>query len=90
MPWINDLFGKLQGVTIFSKIYIRSRYHKSKIRPEDITKMTFKTRYEHYEFLVMLFGFTNAPATFISLMNGLFKPFLDSFVIVFIDDIWCI
>ena len=87
MPQIDDLFDQLQGASVFTKIDLRSGYHQLKIRREDVPRTTFRTRYGHYEFLVISFGLTNVPATFVSLMNGVFKPFLDSFVIIFIDDI---
>ncbi|WMV32258.1 hypothetical protein MTR67_025643 [Solanum verrucosum] len=74
------------GASIFSKIGLRSRYHQLKIRPEDIPMTTFMNRYVHYKFLVVSFGLTIAPVAFMSLMNRVFKPYLDSFVIVFIDD----
>ncbi|XP_070032515.1 uncharacterized protein [Nicotiana tomentosiformis] len=84
---IDDLFNQLQGARVFLKIDLRSGYHQLKIKASDIPKMTFKTRYGHYEFLVIFFLRTNAPATFMHSMNNVFQPYLDSFIIVFIDDI---
>jgi hypothetical protein len=87
LPRIEDLFDQLRGASVFSKIDLRSGYHQLKIRPSDILKTTFITKYGFYEFMVMSFGLTNVPAYFMYLMNSVFMDYLDKFVVVFIDDI---
>ena len=87
LPIIEDLFDKLKGVGVFSKIDLQSGYYQLRVKDVDVPKTTFRTRYGHYEFLVMPFGFTNAPIAFMDLMNRVFRPYVDQFVMVFIDDI---
>jgi len=84
---IDDLLDQLHGVVIFLKTNLRSRYHQILVKAEDVQKKTFKSRYGHYEFLVMSFGVTNASVVFMDYMNQIFRHFLDKFMVVFIDDI---
>ncbi|GJS54300.1 reverse transcriptase domain-containing protein [Tanacetum coccineum] len=87
LPRIDDLFDQLQGSQFFSKIDLRSGYHQLRVHKDDIPKTAFRTRYGHFEFTVMPFGLTNAPAIFMDFMNRVCRPYLDKFVIVFIDNI---
>ncbi|GJU86768.1 putative reverse transcriptase domain-containing protein [Tanacetum coccineum] len=87
LPRIDDLFDHLQGSQFFSKIDLRSGYHQLRVHKDDIPKTAFRTRYGHFEFTVMPFGLTNAPAIFMDFMNRVCRPYLDKFVIVFIDNI---
>jgi hypothetical protein len=87
LPRIEDLFDQLQGACVFSKINLRSGYHQLKIHPEDIPKTAFTCKYGLYEYTVMSFGLTNALAFFMHLMNKVFMDYLDTFVVLFIDDI---
>jgi hypothetical protein len=87
LPRIEDLFDQLRGARVFSKIDLRSGYHQLRIRPSDIPKMTFITKYGLHEYTIISFGLTNAPSFFMNLMNSVFMDYLDKFVVVFIDDI---
>jgi hypothetical protein len=87
LPRIENLFDQMKGASVFSKTDLRSGYHQLKIRESDIPKTTFHTRYGLYEYIVMSFGLTNAPAYFMYLMNKVFMEYLDKFVVVFIDEI---
>ena len=87
LPRIDDLFDQLRGVQIYSKIDLHTDYHQLRVREADIPKIGFKTRYGHFEFIVMPFRLTNAPVAFMDLMHRVFYPYLDQFVVVFVDDI---
>ena len=87
LPGIDDLFDQLKGASVFSKIDLQSGYHQLRIKDTDVHKMVFRTQYGHYEFFVMSFGLTNAPAAFMDLMNHVFLSYVDQFVMVFIDNI---
>ncbi|KAA3477155.1 Retrotransposon protein [Gossypium australe] len=87
LPRINDLFDQLKGATIFLKIDLRSNYYQLRVKDSDVPKTTFRTKYGYYGFLAMPFGLTNAPVVFMDLMNRIFRPYLDKFVVVFINDI---
>ena len=87
LPHMDELFDQLQGAMVFSNLDFWQGYYQLRIRKEDVPKTTFNTWYGHYEFAVMLFDLTNAPTAFIDLVHRVFKPYLDRFVVVFIDDI---
>ena len=87
LPRIDDLFDQLKGTQVYSKIDLRTGYHELRVREADIPKTEFRMRYGHFEFIVMPFGLTNAPTTFMDLMHRVFQPYLDQFVVVFVDNI---
>jgi len=84
---IDDLMDQLHVSSVFLKIDLQSGYHQILVKGDDVQKTTFKSQYGHYDYVVMLFGVTNAPTVFMDYMNRIFRPFLDKFVVVFIDDI---
>ena len=83
LPRMDELFDQLQGAKVFLKIDLRSGYYQLRIKPDDVPKTAFRSRYGHFEYFVMPFGLTNAPAAFMDLMNRVFKPYLDRFVIIY-------
>jgi hypothetical protein len=87
LPRIDYIFDELKGANIFSNIDLRLEYHQERIKEGDNRKTTFRKRYEHYEFVVVPFRLTNAPTTFMCLMNGVFRDFMDKFIIVLLDDL---
>ena len=87
LPRIDDLFDQLRGARVYSKIDCRTGYHHLRVRETNIPKTAFKTRYGHFEFTVMPFELMNAPTIFMDLMHRVFQPYLDQFVMVFVDDI---
>ena len=87
LPRIDDLFDQLRGARVYFKIDLRTGYHQLRVRETNIPKTAFRTRYGHFEFTVRPFGLTNAPAAFIDLMHRVFQPYLDQFVVVFVDDL---
>jgi hypothetical protein len=84
-PRINDLFDQMKGTMVFSKMELRTGYHYLHIKEDDIPKTTFKKRFGHYKFMVLLFGLTNALGIFMSLMNWVFHEYLDKFIQLFIE-----
>ena len=87
LPRIDELFEQLRGARVYFKIDLRTGYHQLKVRETDIPKAAFRTHYGRFEFTVKPFGLTNAPTTFMDLMHRIFQPYLDQFVVVFVDDI---
>ena len=87
LPRIDDFFDQLRAPRVYSKIDLRTGYHRLGVREVDIPKTTFRTRYGHFEFMVMPFGLINAPAAFMDIMHRVFQPYLDQFVVVLVDDI---
>ena len=87
LPRIDEMLDRLQGARFFTKIDLRQGYHQIRIKDEDVEKTAFRTRYGHFEYLVLPFGLTNAPATFQSMMNEILRPLLDTSVVVYLDDI---